>query len=91
MEVLEKEWANEMLVLLGTFIGFKCEGALVGGGGMFGALTRAADGVAAVLDLDMPLVWRGDGFLRKVTRACSAPELLESWLLSSVTSMLDGP
>ena len=57
MEVLEKEWASEMLVLLGTFIGFRCEGALARGEGMLGAfMTRAADGVAAVLDLDLPLV-----------------------------------
>ena len=89
MEVLEKEWAKEMLVLLGTF-GCGGKGALTGGGGMLEPIVVVADGGAAGRDLARPLVLRGEGPVRKSTSLCSAPELLETWLVSSTTSMSEG-
>ena len=75
MEVLEKEWANEILVLLGTF-GCGGRGALVGGGGMPRLGAVAADEVPARRDLARPLVLRGEGPERKFTSLWSAPEVL---------------
>ena len=72
MEVLEKEWARVMLVLLGTF-GCGGRGALVGGGGMPRLGAVAVDGVAARRDLARPLVLRREGPERKSTSLWSAP------------------
>ena len=55
---------------------------------------RASDeaiGISAVLRvLDRPLVFRGEWALRKVAKECRAPELLETWRVSSTTSMSEG-
>ena len=77
IEVLEKEWAKEVLVLLDTF-GCGGQGALTGGGGMLESIAVVAHGVVASRDLTRPLVLRGEGAIRKSTRVCSAPELLET-------------
>ena len=81
--------ANDILVLLVTF---RCGGmgSLVGGGGMPGLGAVAADGVAARRDLARPLVLRGEGKVRKSTSLCSAPEVLETWLVCSTPSMSEG-
>ena len=92
MEALENEWRREdELVGIGVEVGSPAKGVLGGGGGMLGASADAIGVAAAFRVLARPLVLRGEWALRKMARVRRAPEVFETWLDSSATSMSVGP